>query len=127
MDSLESEAQLFAHYLVGQPANSQAVRLYETAMTGSRPNSTDRKLLDFMSSHPRSIGLVDAGLVFHDSASEARRRLYVMFAILEASPDYYEHFLPKRRSPFYILVIGYTGARAIIKAVLGILLVKVIA
>lgn len=127
MDSLESQAQLFARYLIGRPASPQAVRLYEAAMTDSRPNDSDRKLLNFMVSHPASIGLIDAGLVFHNSYSEARRRLYVMFAILEAGTEYYDYFLPKKRSPFYILVIFYAGIRGVIKAALGLILVKVIA
>jgi hypothetical protein len=127
VDSLEKEARLFARYLIHKDASPQAIRLYQGAMHDSKPGSTDRKLLNFMVSHPRSIGLIDAGLVFSDSYSEARRRLYVMFAILEASPEYADYFLPKKRNPFYIVVIGYAGIRAIIKAALGLALVKVIA
>lgn len=127
MDILEKEAQLFTKYLVGKDANPQAVKLYKTAMVDSQPNSSDKKLLNFMVSHPASIGLIDAGLIFHDSASEARRRLYVMFAIIEASPEYYDFFLPKNQSPFYIFVMAYIGFRAVIKAGVGLLLVKAIA
>jgi hypothetical protein len=127
MDMLEQEARLFTRYLIGRDANPQAIRLYETVMSTSKPDNKDKKLLDFMTSHPSSIGLIDAGLVFHNATSEARRRLYIMFAILEASPEYCDFFLPKKRSPFYILVIFYSGVRAIIKAGLGLLLVKVIA
>ena len=126
MDVFENEAQLFAHYLIARPANSQTVRLYES-MANYKLDATDQKLLDYMRAHPWSIGLIDAGLVFYKPLSGARRRLYVMFAILEASPDYYDCFLPKRRGPSYILVIGYSGIRAVTKAVLGILLVRVIA
>jgi hypothetical protein len=127
MDSLESEARLFTRYLIRSNASPQAIRLYQGAMSTSQPNNTDKRLLDFMVAHPGSIGLIDAGLVFHNASSEARRRLYVMFAILEASPEYYDFFLPKQRSPFYIFVILYAGIRAVIKAALGLILVKVIA
>jgi hypothetical protein len=127
MDILANEARLFTRYLIHRDANPQAIRLYEAAMSDSKLDNTDKKLLNFMVSHPGSIGFVDAGLVFHNSTSEARRRLYVMFAIIEASPEYYDFFLPKKRSPFYILVIVYSGIRAIIKAGLGLLLVKAIA
>lgn len=127
MDILEKEAQIFTRYLIGAEANPQAIQLYAAAMSTSKPDSTDKRLLNFMVAHPGSIGLIDAGLVFHNAASEARRRLYVMFAILEASSEYYDCFLPKKRSPVYIFVIFYAGIRAIIKAGLGLLLVKVIA
>lgn len=127
MDILEKEAQLFTRYLIGKDANPRTVRLYKVAMAGSHPNDSDKKLLNFMVSHPISIGLIDAGLIFHNTASEARRHLYVMFAIVEASPEYYDFFLPKNRSPFYVLYVGYAGVRAVIKAGLGLMLVKVIA
>lgn len=126
MDILEKEARIFTRYLVGRDVSSQAIRLYKVAMGNSKPDSVDKKLLRFMARHPSSIGFIDAGLVFHHSYSEARRRLYVMLAILEASTEYYDLFLPKKRSPFYIFVIFYSCIRAITKAGLGLLLVKAI-
>lgn len=127
MDRLEQEARTFTHYLIHRDANTPAIQLYKDAMSTSQPDSSDQKLLNVMVSHPRFIGLIDAGLVFHNDASEARRRLYVMLAILEANPEYYDFFLTKKRSPWYVLAVGYCGARAIIKAGLGLILVKVIA
>lgn len=123
---LEQEALIFSRYLIGREPNEQAVRLYIAAFGAGRPDNTDKKLLNFMSKHPRSIGFIDGGLVFHNPDSEARRRIYVMLAILEASPEHYDLFLPKERSPIYIAVVFYSGFRAIIKAALGIALVKVI-
>lgn len=126
MDILEKEARLFTHYLIGMDANPLVIRLYKAAMSGSKPDNADRKLLNFMRTHPSSIGFIDAGLAFHNSSSEARRRLYVMLAILETSPEYYDLFFAKKRSPFYILAIFYSGARAILKAGLGLLLVRAV-
>src|SRR6266567_3076942 len=104
MDILEKEARMFTRYLIHRDANSQAIQLYKVAMSNSKPDTTDKKLLNFMVLHPGSIGFIDAGLVFHNASSEARRRLYVMLAILEASAEYYDLFLPRKRSPFYIFV-----------------------
>ncbi len=126
MNILENEARIFTKYLVNDDVSAHAVKLYVSAMEPSKPNATDKKLLDFMVSHPHLIGLVDAGLVFHNSTSEARLRLYIMLAILEASPEYCNLFLPKRRGPFYVIVIAYSGIRAVIKSVLGLLLVKAV-
>ncbi len=127
MNILELEASLFTRYLIGRDISPQASRLYITAVGSSKPNTADKKLLDFMVKHPRSIGLIDAGLVIHNSTSEARRRLYVMLAILEASTENHDLFLPTKRNPFYIFAVGLSGLRAVVKAVLGLLLVKVIA
>jgi hypothetical protein len=124
MDILEKESRIFTRYLTGRDVTSQAGRLYRAATHGSNPDDDDKKLLNFMVAHPWSIGLIDAGLVFHRPASEARRRLYVMLAILEASTEYCDIFLPKKRNLFYLLVIFYAGLRAVVKAGLGLLLVK---
>lgn len=127
MDALEKQARIFTRYLVGRDVSSQATQIYRSAMSASKASKADQKILDFMIKHPQSIGFIDAGLVFHDSTSEARRRLYIMLAILEASPEYCDLFLPKKRNLFYLIVVGYAGFRAVIKSILGFFLVKVIA
>jgi len=127
MNILETEAKVFTHHLVGQDASPQVIQIYKAAMASSKPDATAAKLLHFMVRHPFSIGFIDAGLVFHDSTSEARRHLYVLLAILEASTEYGDQFLPKNRNPFYIFIICYSGLRAAIKAVFGLILVKVMA
>jgi hypothetical protein len=127
MNNLTQEARIFAQYLLHREPSPGAIRLYISAMEGSQPSASDQKLLDFMTKHPRLIGLIDAGLIFHNSTSEARRRLYLMLAILEAQPENTDMFLPTKRSPFYFTFIVFAGARAAIKATLGLLLVKVVA
>lgn len=124
---MSTEARVFARYLVGREASPQAVKVYEAAMQGNvAPNATDQKLLHFMLAHPWSIGFIDAGLVFHNATSEARRRLYIMLAILEASPEHTDLFLPVQRSPWYIFTVVWTGIRAVFKAIVGLVLVKVV-
>jgi hypothetical protein len=127
MDTFEKEARLFTRYLIHRDAGPQAIRLYEDAVRSSQPDEADRRLLNFMTAHPGSIGLIDAGLVFHDASSEVRRRLYIMLAILEASPEQSDLFLAQKRSPWYVFAIGYFGVRAVAKAGLGLLLVKALA
>jgi len=126
MDNLETEARIFTRYLINREASPQVIELYKTAMVASEQSEADKKLLSFMVSHPASIGLIDAGLVFHNPSSEARRRLYVLFAILEASTEHHDLFLPVKRSPLYGFVIMYSGIRAVCKAALGLLVVKVV-
>jgi hypothetical protein len=126
MDTLDTEARIFTRYLIGRDVNPRTIKLYKSAMKGRTPNTSDQKLLSHMVSHPGSIGFIDAGLVFHDASSEARRRLYVLLAILEASPEYYDLFLSKNRSPLYVLVICFTGIRAIFKAMMGLILIKAV-
>jgi hypothetical protein len=126
MDRLEQEARTFTHYLVGRAVDAPATQLYKDAMQSSKSDATDTRLLNFMVAHPASIGFIDAGLVSQNASSEARRRLYVMLAILEASPTYYDLFLAQKQSPWYIFVIFYSFSRAVLKAGVGLVLVKVL-
>jgi len=127
--NLELQAEIFGRYLLKKSPNKAAKALYIKAILNNAGllDNKDQKLLKFVERHPRSIGLVDSGLPFLKPHSEVRRRLYIMFAILEASPQYYNHFLPRERSPFYGIFVLYAGARAILKAGFGILLVRLVA
>lgn len=125
MSSLEREAQLFAQYLVGRSANSETVQLYES-LANYKLDNADQKLLDYMRAHPWSIGLIDAGLVFYKPLSGARRHLYLMLAILESNKEYADLFLAKQRGRLYLLVVTGVGIRAIVRAILGIVLIKAI-
>lgn len=127
-DNLNLQANIFGHYLVREPI-AESIRLSYVQAINSKLFKIDRrqqKFLDFVQKHPRSIGLVDAGLALYKPHSEVRRRLYLMLSILEASPEYHEKFLPQARKPFYVFFIAYSGLRAIFKAMLGVALVRLI-
>jgi len=124
---LTHQANLFSRYLIKRDATPLAIEQYARAINTARvTDATDQKLLKFVERHVWSIGLVDAGLVFIKPASEVRRRLYVLSALLEASPEYHADFLATKRSPLYLLVIVYYGIRSALKAIVGIILVKVV-
>jgi hypothetical protein len=125
-DSAKLEAQIFARYLIKRQPTSGVIKLYERGVSQNKPGASDEKLLAFLRRHPRLTGLVDAGLVFYRPHSEVRRRIYVMLAILESSPEYHDSFLPAKRSPFYLFFVAYSGLRAIIKSLCGLVLVKAV-
>jgi hypothetical protein len=124
---LEREAQVFGRHFIREQPTLQVIELYVRAMkhASSTPDKTERKLLNLMVHRPWTIGLVDSGLAVTNAQSEVRRRLYVMFAILESVPEYADKFLPKKRSPLYALFVLYACARSVVQAVIGIVLVKV--
>jgi len=49
-----------------------------------------------------------------------------MFAVLESTPRYSGKFLPRQRGPLYLVVVGFIGVRAILRALGGVLLIKAI-
>ncbi len=116
------EATTFTTYLVHKKATPHAKQLYATAISGTR----DDKIVRFARKHRWSVGFLDAGSALLSPHCELRRRLYLMFAILETQPGFADDFLPQQRSPLYILVIGWIGIRSILRAAVGVVLVKVL-
>jgi hypothetical protein len=125
-ETLQNQAQIFGRYLVGTQPDKRAVDLYVKAMTGTNAKGADATLLQYLQKHPRSVGLIDGGLALVSPQSEVRRRLYIMFAILEASPAYVDKFLPQDRSKLYALHIIGVGIRAAFRGVIGMIIVKIV-
>ncbi|MDB5184913.1 MAG: hypothetical protein JWN38_721 [Candidatus Saccharibacteria bacterium] len=123
-DQLTLQAQRFAQYLVHADPTPHAIQLYRQALAQKVPlDAKDTRLLALVDRHPSLLGLVDAALPLLKPYSEVRRRLYLMLAILEASPEYYQSFVPLERPPLYFLVVGLACVRAVCKTILGMLLV----
>jgi hypothetical protein len=122
---LEQEAELFGRYLVGQPPRALARRLYAERLSRQPVALTaaDEKLLDFIHHHPRSLGLIDAGLAWRRPNSALRWRLFVLFAILESMPEHSAAFLPRQRPRPYLLVVAGRGVLASVKAIIGSLVI----
>lgn len=97
--------------------------LYEKTVGESSQNN---KLIDFAFRHPSLITFLDAALVFLDPTSELRRRIYIMFSILEASPEYASSFLPRRFSFIETIGVFMVGIRAVLKILIGVIIIKVI-
>lgn len=125
-DDFALQATIFGRYLLRVTPTAAAQDLFVTFMRLEAHKLTprDRKLLRFVLKHSWSLGLIDAGLALTDPTSEVRRRLYVMFGILECQPEYHDYFLPKKRSWWYAFFVLYAGARSLLKAGLGVLVVK---
>lgn len=128
MDTLQTEAILFCKYLVGQKPSADIIERYQHFIAVNKQVATprDNQVLAFAIKHPRAIPLLDNALAFIQPSSELRRRIYTMFTILEASPQYAPQFLPIKRSPLYILGLIWSGSTAVVQMCGGIILLKVI-
>jgi len=125
---VSEQAAAFGRYLLKTKPNTRVIALYEKAITYDKgePDAGDTKLLAFIGKHPGAISFIDAALALIKPNSEVRRRLYVMFSILEASPDYHHLFLPQKHSGWYIFALAGATTRGICRAICGIVLVKVV-
>jgi hypothetical protein len=122
---VRDEARRFGAYLLSFDPPDGAVQLYVTAMNAldlAIPDA-DRRLLAYMVRHRWSIGFVDAGLALRRPSSAIRTKLLTMSAILEATPELADLFLPAPQRLPYAGYAAFVAIRAACKAAVGTLLV----
>jgi hypothetical protein len=123
--ALKQEAQILTVYLLHRTPSKQHTQLYARAVSSQKfDESNQSKTLHAGLRHPRLLPYLDAYDALFRPNSVLRRRLYLMFAILEASPDFTELFLPHKRSKWYLLAVGMVGARGVCRLAIGLILVK---
>jgi len=127
-DSPVDEAELLARYLIGMTPAIRVKSLYEKAMLimNIELDAVDQRLWKIVVDYPFAIRMIDGGLAIIRPHSLIRKKIYTMLAILEASPEHCECFLPQRSGPFYIVNILFSGARAVIAGVLGVVVLKLL-
>jgi hypothetical protein len=119
---INREAGNFAKYILRRPVDKVFIERYKHIIQGKQLSSIsvhDNKLLEFALNHRWAIGLIDSYLAIFKPDSEFRRRLFVMFAILESSQDYEADFLPARHSAIYGFYILYIGLKSTVKIPCG--------
>lgn len=125
--SLLLQAQVFSNYLVKRSASSHSTKVYKTILQASpaQASSTGVGLLDYALKHPHALPYLDAYLGFFKPTAELRRRVYIMLAVLESEPDYWDYFLPKKRGSLYLMSVGLIGLRSVFRLLAGTIFVKV--
>ena len=125
-DTLRLEARQFARYIANGSARPELVERYVDAcrkLTLDRPAGEDRGLLAFVRSHPSSLPAIDAacGIVRPDAL--LRRRLFLMLALLETTPEHSALFIAKPMR--WLPAAGHltlAGLAACVKIVMGLVL-----
>ena len=122
-----NEAVLIGRYLLGEMPSAVTIATYGRAVAHLPPLDTrDQKLLDLATRHPVLLGFIDAGLALRAADSPLRRRIHLMFAALECSPQHTRHFLAERSSSLALFGVLFTGIRAVVRSVLGALLLATV-
>jgi hypothetical protein len=130
-DSLEFEARVFSRYLVGRVADAPLRARYAEAVRTLLPmpgSARDEAILAFVQRHPWSVSLLDAACGLVAPSARLREKLLVMAAVLEASPDFADEFLPRTvRRGALLARIAALGCLAVGRALLGLLLLPIAA
>lgn len=121
---LTTEGAVFGRYLTGRPTPAELVERYAEAgrMLFETPiPAADAAVLAFATRHPWSVAPLDAAAGLLRPGGTLRSRILVMAAILEASPAFADQFLPRNSGLVgLVLALGWSGARAVAQALVGI-------
>jgi hypothetical protein len=125
-DAVALEAERIGRYLVGRPPSATLVARYARAIAvlGIEIDADERRAWRLTRRVPASLRVVDGGLALTKPNGTIRRRLHTMLAILEASPDHCDAFLPVAFSVRDRLVVAASALRAGLAGALGFPLVR---
>jgi hypothetical protein len=119
---MKEDAEILTRYLVGDAPSEAITNLYISAISKLHilPSSPrDEKLLAFALAHPSYISFIDAAHALFYPRSVLRKKLYILFAILETQPQYAHLFLPEKRARGGFFYAGLVAERALLKALIG--------
>ena len=124
----EVEARIFARYLVGRDPSPGHVERYVAASRTHFPDPLapdDAAVLAWARRHPWSVGPLDAACGLVRPGGALRNRVLLMAAVLEATPDFADDFLPHHVGPLALAArVGVAGVVAVANALGGWLLLK---
>jgi hypothetical protein len=126
--ALAREAERLGRYLVGRPPAPALVARYARAVAtldlAIAPDEARGWRL--AARVPGALRLIDGGLALTKPDGTVRRRVHMMLAILEASPDHCDAFLPVAAGARDWLLVGLAAIRASIAGALGLVLVRLL-
>jgi hypothetical protein len=121
---LKKEGRLFARYLLDREPPQDMIDRYISA---NRELGTDiamqstEKLMECTLTHPWSIPFLDAAAGVIQPDFLLRKKIYIMAAVLEASPIFADQFLPQNLAPFKLFArLIFNSVTAGIKMIIGI-------
>ncbi len=99
---LEHEARVFGRYLVGTTPPPELVERYARACRALLPEATrsrEARVVGFARRHPWSTPLLDGASGLLAPRGLLRTKLLVAMAVLEASREFADEFLPRESPP----------------------------
>ena len=120
------EAERIGNYLLSIPIEDSEKITYAAAMQklNIQFSNYEQALWNSMLKSKNQMAYIDAALALKEPDNNARRKLFTMLAILEASPNYTSYFLSRSFSIFYLFKIGAVGVRAIFRAIIGMFIIN---
>lgn len=122
--ALTREGFVLGRYLVGrEPAPALVARYVAASRTLFAVATTpqDRAVVAWVHRHPWSLPFLDAAAALRAPTGLLRGKVLVMAAVLEASPEHAEDFLPAAVSPAGLVWrLLVSGTAAVMQALVGL-------
>ncbi len=123
-EELRWEAKVFGRYLIGREVAPHLVERYvqaHGALGALLGAGEESRAVAFARRRPRLLPFLDAAAALLDPRGLLRRKLLLMLAVLEASPEYAAEFLPRPQSRTLLVArLAGRGIAAAFKAAAGI-------
>ncbi len=120
---LRTEARVFARYIVGETPSETIVERYRAANHALPAVQGDDEVVAYARKHPWSVSLLDAAAGLTASGSLLRKKLLVMTAILETTPELVTKTEPRAVGlPQLAIRLGVAGVRTAFEVAAGLAL-----
>lgn len=121
MSANDREFALLTRFLIGSVPPARFRARYESGCRALFGDPAPRSAaLRLALRHPVLLPLLDAGCALRRREDPLRQRLLLLTAILEASPEYADVFLPRTLTwPKLLIALPLRGAFAVAKAIGG--------
>jgi len=120
------EYPIFSRYLLGEPGAERLRDHYEAAarrLAASAFSPRSAATIATVLANPNQLPYADAACGFLDPENTLRRRLIVLTAVLEASPEHTRHFLHQGENrPDVFRALAMIGLRSAWYTVIGALM-----
>ncbi len=117
---LATESTTIARYLIGRAPSLELQHRYAAACRVRLREGADVEL-EFARRHPYSWPFLDAATGLLRPYSGVRERVFLMAAVLEASPEHAEFFLKPPEKPLKLITrVAWQGIRSVVLAAVGV-------
>ena len=117
---MRKEAFIFSKYLCGSDPSEELISRYEVFVhKASFESGKEERLQNFILRFPFILPALDAALAFFRPRSVVRKKLLLMFALIECQPEHADKFIPGAHQNRGMIFFFLTGVWAIIKLVAG--------
>ncbi len=118
--TLTEEGELIGRYLLGVVPSAELTARYAAAH-GFLVLDSEEPELRFVHRHPRLLPFLDAATGVLRPRSSLRKKVFLMAAILEATPAHAEFFLQKPAGLWPVLAaLFWQGSRSAVKLLVGV-------